>query len=69
MVQLTEQRPQSEQRPKTESTQALAMSLSSGLAPTRPGATRPMVVKLRLNTEAISSSLWAGMFSRVESMR
>ena len=69
MVQLTEQRPQREHRPKMESTQALAISLSSGFAPTRPGARRPMVVKLRLKTEAISSSLWAGMFSKMESMR
>jgi len=69
MVQLMEHRPQREQRPKTASTQALAIARSKGLAPTSLGARRPMVVKLRLNTEEISSSLWAGMFSRVASMR
>lgn len=69
MVQLTEQRPQREQRPKTASSQALAIDLSKVLAPTSPGARRPRVVKCPLKTEAISSSLWAGTFSRVGSMR
>ena len=37
IVQLIEQRPQSEQRPNSESTQAAAISLSKDLAPTSPG--------------------------------
>ncbi len=69
VVQFRLQRPQSEQRPKTASTQLRAIARSKPLAPTSPGTSLPAAVKCRLNTEDTWSSLNAGIDSSSSSAR